>query len=157
MHQIKRKSFRSIATAFIALAAITTSSAQAEAALLGPSSNYLVKITPATQAAVESAIKSAGGTINARYQYAFNGFVIKLPDMLIPLLKKIPNVLTVEKDMPVVLNAIQQNQSPTPSWGIDRIDQREAVPTATDYQGTYGYRSAGTGATIYIGGLEREF
>ncbi len=151
MHQIKRKSFRSIATAFIALAAITTSSAQAEAALLGPSSNYLVKITPATQAAVESAIKSAGGTINARYQYAFNGFVIKLPDMLIPFLKKIPNVLTVEKDMPVVLNAIQQNQTPTPSWGIDRIDQREVVSTATGYQGTYGYRSAGTGATIYIG------
>jgi subtilisin family serine protease len=151
MQLFKRKSARSIATVFIALAAMTASSSQAEAGLLGPSSDYLVKITPATQAAVESAIKNAGGTINARYQYAFNGFVIKLPDMLIPILKKIPNVLTVEKDMPVALSAIQQNQTPTPAWGIDRIDQREAIPTTSGYVSNYGYRSAGAGATIYIG------
>ena len=130
---------------------MTISTAGADAALFGPSSDYIVKITPETQAAVEKAIKSAGGQVNSRFQYAFNGFVIKLPDSLIPLLKKIPNVLTVEKDAPISGLAIQQNQTPTPAWGLDRIDQREPISTATGYQGNYGYRSAGAGATVYIG------
>ena len=151
MNIFKRRTLTSIATIFIAAGSMTISTAGADAALFGPSSNYLVKITPATQAAVEKAIKSSGGEINARFEYAFNGFVIKLPDALIPILKKIPNVLTVEKDMPMDGLGIQQNQTPTPSWGIDRIDQREVVSTTAGYQGTYGYRSAGTGATIYIG------
>ena len=148
---MNRKAARKIATVFIALAATLGSTSHAEAALLGPSSNYIVQITPAARVAIENAVKNAGGTINSRYQYAFDGFVVKLPDMLLPLLKKIPNILTIEKDQPVTGLAIQQNQSPTPAWGIDRIDQREVVSTAAGYQGTYGYRSAGAGSTIYIG------
>ena len=140
-----------IATVFIALFATLGSTSHAEAALLGPSSNYIVQITPEARVAIETAVKNAGGTISSRYQYAFDGFVVKLPDMLLPLLKKIPNVLTIEKDQPVTGLAIQQNQTPTPAWGIDRIDQREIVSNAAGYQGTYGYRSAGTGSTIYIG------
>lgn len=151
MHALKRKSFRSVATVCIALAAMMGSSSQAEAGLLGPSSDYIVQITPAARAAIESAVKNAGGTVGTRYQYAFDGFVVKLPDMLLPILKKIPNVLSIEKDQPVESLGIQQNEIPTPSWGLDRIDQREVVSTATGYQGNYGYRSAGTGATIYIG------
>ena len=126
MRAVHRKSFRKIATVFIVLSATLGSSSHAEAGLLGPSSDYIVRITPATQVAVESAIKNAGGTVNQRFQYAMNGFVIKLPDILIPVLKKIPNVLTVEKDAPVSGLDIQQNETPTPSWGLDRIDQRAA-------------------------------
>lgn len=151
MSVFSRKSFRSVATVAIALTAMLGSTSHAEAGLLGPSSNYIVQITPEARATVESAIKKAGGRVDGQFKYAFDGFVINLPDMLIPVLKKIPNVLTVEKDMPVSGLAIQQNQIPTPSWGLDRIDQREKVSTASDYQGTYGYRSAGRGATIYIG------
>jgi subtilisin family serine protease len=151
MKMLKRRTFRSIATVFVALSAMTVSTVNADAGLLGPSSDYIVRITPATQVAVESAIKNAGGTVNQRFQYAMSGFVIKLPDILIPVLKKIPNVLTVEKDMPVSGLDIQQNESPTPSWGLDRIDQREPLSTASGYQGNYVYRSAGAGATIYIG------
>ena len=141
MHAVKRKSLRSVATVFIALAAMMGSSSQAEAGLLGPSSDYIVQITPAARAAVESAVKNAGGTLGTRYQYAFDGFVVKLPDMLLPILKKIPNILTIEKDSPVAGLAIQQNEFPTPSWGLDRVDQREIVSSATGYQGNYGYRS----------------
>ena len=151
MFAFQRKTFRSAATVAIALTAILGSSSHAEAALLGPSSNYIVKITPEARAAVESAIKKAGGRIDGQFKYAFDGFVVNLPDMLIPLLKKIPNILTVEKDMPISGLAIQENQTPTPSWGLDRVDQREAVSTASGYQGNYGYRSAGRGTTIYIG------
>lgn len=151
MQGLKKKSFRTLATVFIAFSATLASSAQAEAALLGPSSDYIVQITPEARAVVESAVKKAGGTLGSRYQYAFDGFVVRLPDMLLPLLKKIPNVLTIEKDQPVSGLAIQQNQSPTTSWGLDRIDQREVVSTAAGYQSNYGYRSAGAGSTIYIG------
>ncbi len=151
MFAFKRKSFRSAATVAIALTAVLGSSAHAEAALLGPSSNYIVQITPEARATVENAIKKAGGRIDGQFKYAFDGFVVNLPDMLIPLLKKIPNILTVEKDMPISGLAVQENQTPTPSWGLDRIDQREVVSTATGYQGNYGYRSAGKGSTIYIG------
>lgn len=151
MFNRKRRTVPSIATVFIASVAMMAPTAGADAALFGTSSNYLVRITPAAQAAAESAIKTAGGQVNARFQYAFNGFVVKLPDALVPVLKKLPNILTVEKDMPVSGIAIQQNQMPTPSWGLDRIDQREAVSTLTGYQGSYGYRSAGSGATVYIG------
>lgn len=151
MLALKRKSFRTIATVFIALSATLGSTSHAEAALLGPSSNYIIQITPEARVAIENAVKNAGGKIDTRFQYAFDGFVVKLPDMLLPLLKKIPNILTIEKDQPVTGLAIQQNQTPTPAWGIDRIDQREIVSNAAGYQGTYGYRSAGTGSTIYIG------
>lgn len=146
-----RRSFRSLAVTSIALSSMLGSSISADASLFGPSSNYLVKITPQAQAAVEQAIKNAGGTINSRYQYAFNGFLIKLPDLLIPTLRRIPNILTVEKDLPMSVGLIQENQTPTPSWGLDRSDQREALSTALGYEGRYGFRSAGAGATIYIG------
>ena len=55
------------------------------------------------------------------------------------------NVLTVEEDRDVLGLAIQNTQSPTPSWGLDRVDQRDKVglPGSTS---AYGYRSAGTGA-----------
>ena len=151
MSAFKRKSFRSVATVAIALTAMLGSTSHAEAGILGPSSNYLVQITPEARSTVESAIKKAGGRVDGQFKYAFDGFLVNLPDMLIPLLKKIPNILTVEKDMPVSGLDIQQNQTPTPSWGLDRVDQREKISTATGYQGAYGYRSAGKGATIYIG------
>jgi hypothetical protein len=97
---------------------------------LGPTSLYIIKVTPSARAAVETAVKNAGGTIEAKYQYAFDGYVIKLPDMLATLLARIPNVITVEKDAPVTAINSQQYQSPTPSWGLDRIDQRAKIPTS---------------------------
>ena len=69
----------------------------------------------------------------------------------LPIFSKIPDVLYVEKDAPVSGLAIQQNQSPTPSWGLDRIDQRTPISSDANYISNYGYRSAGAGSTIYIG------
>jgi hypothetical protein len=52
----------------------------------GPSSLYIIKITPTARAAIEAAVKNAGGTIEAKYQYVFDGYVIKMPDVLATLL-----------------------------------------------------------------------
>jgi len=136
----------------MAITSISASTVPAQAAItFGPSSTYIIKLTPSTRAAVESAAVKLGGTVDQRYQYVFEGFTLKLPDALLPLLQKIPNILTVEKDVPVSGFDIQNTQSPTPSWGIDRIDQRTAIPPKnSSYVSSYGYRSAGKGSTIYI-------
>ena len=119
---------------------------------LGPSSSYIIKVTPTARASIESAVKNAGGSIEKKYQYAFDGYVVKMPDLLASLLGRIPNVLTVEKDAPMNGINIQQNQSPTPAWGIDRIDQRSTIPSSDAlYKSAYGYRSAGSGTVIYVG------
>jgi subtilisin family serine protease len=117
---------------------------------LGAKAKYIISINPAAKAAVEAAVVKAGGKVEARYNYVFDGYTVELPKLVAGLLSRIPNVLTVEEDKPVSLLTIQKSQSPTPAWGLDRVDQRGKVglPGAVS---EYGYRSAGAGATIYIG------
>jgi hypothetical protein len=130
-----------------------STSTPSQAALnLGPSASYIIKVTPSARVAIESAVKSAGGSIEKKYQYAFDGYVVKMPVAIASLLGRIPNVLTVEKDAPMDGINIQQTQSPTPAWGIDRIDQRGAIASSdSTYKSSYGYRSAGSGTVIYVG------
>jgi subtilisin family serine protease len=59
----------------------------------------------------------------------------------------VPNILSLELDQTAVGLAVQNNP---PSWGLDRIDQRGRVGVAGSVS-AYEYRSAGAGATIYIG------
>ena len=151
---MNRKKFSKIIAVLVGSVIFATSAIQpAQAALnLGPTSLYIIKVTPSARAAIETAVKNAGGTIDRKYQYAFDGYVVKMPDLLAALLAKIPNVLTVEKDAPVTGLNVQQTQTPTMSWGIDRIDQRNLIPTSdTTYKSSYGFRSAGAGSVIYIG------
>ena len=117
---------------------------------LGAKAKYIISVTPTAKAAVEAAVVKAGWKIDSKYNYVFDGYVVELPKLVAGLLAKIPNVLTVEEDKPVMGLAIQNTQSPTPAWGIDRVDQREKVGL-TGSVSAYGYRSAGAGATIYIG------
>ena len=117
---------------------------------LGAKAKYIISVTPTARAAIEAAVVKAGGKLTNKYSYVFDGYTVELPKLVAGLLAKIPNVLSVEEDMPVMGNAIQNTQSPTPSWGLDRIDQRTAVGSV-DSVTAYGYRSAGTGSTIYIG------
>ena len=117
---------------------------------LGAKAKYIISVTPSAKAAVEAAITKNGWKIDSKYNYVFDGYTVELPKLVASLLSKIPNVLTVEEDKAVTGLAIQNTQSPTPAWGLDRVDQREKVglPGSTS---AYGYRSAGAGATIYIG------
>ena len=117
---------------------------------LGAKAKYIISVNPSARAAIEAAILKSGGTLKQKYNYVFDGYVVELPKILAGALSKIPNVLTVEEDKEVFGLAIQNTQSPTPAWGIDRVDQREKVGL-TGSVSAYGYRSAGAGATIYIG------
>jgi subtilisin family serine protease len=117
---------------------------------LGAKAKYIISVTPSAKAAIEATVIKNGWKIDSKFNYVFDGYVIELPKIVVGLLAKIPNVLTVEEDMPVSGLAIQNTQSPTPAWGMDRVDQREKVGL-TGSVSAYGYRSAGAGATIYIG------
>lgn len=129
---------------------ITTQATPVEALNLGPTATYLVRVTPAAKAAAEAAIGKIGGNVEARYNYVFDGFKIKLPTVAYTLLSRIPNVLSIEEDKPLDLLSPEYVESPTPSWGLDRIDQRGAVGSPAPYVSSYGYKSAGRGATIYV-------
>jgi subtilisin family serine protease len=117
---------------------------------LGAKAKYIISVTPSAKAAIEAVVIKNGWKIESKYNYVFDGYTVELPKLVAGLLAKIPNVLTVEEDKPVEGLAIQNSQSPTPAWGLDRVDQREKVglPGSTS---VYGYRSAGAGATVYIG------
>ncbi|NCV77401.1 MAG: S8 family peptidase, partial [Actinobacteria bacterium] len=144
-----RKLPRSLSNVLISMLAVfglLSSTAPAQSLDLGPSSTYLVQVSPAAKATIEKTLGAYGGKIDARYQYVFDGFLVKLPDIAVTALKRISTILIIEKDAPVEGFAIQNTQSPTPSWGLDRIDQREKVGTTS----SYGYRSAGTGTTVYV-------
>ena len=138
---------RTLITVSASTALVFGAATPASSLSFGPTATYLVQVTPSAKAAVETAIIKAGGKIESRYQYVFDGFKIELPAVAVRVLRLIPNVLTVEEDIPMSLGS-NQTQSPTPSWGIDRIDQRETISNSVT--GSYSYKSAGTGSTVYV-------
>nr|MSZ50945.1 S8 family serine peptidase [Actinomycetota bacterium] len=150
MKRYAQKKFRLAVIACISTFMLVGTSAHSEALNLGTTSKYIISINPSARLAVEAAVIRAGGKIGTQYNYVFDGYVVELPSLIVSLVKKIPNILTLEPDQTAVGLDIQNYQTPTPSWGIDRVDQRGIVG-GTGYVSSYGYRSAGGGATIYIG------
>ena len=94
---------------------------------LGAKGKYIISVTPSARAAIEAAVVKAGGKLTNKYSYVFDGYVVEIPKLVAGLLARIPNVLSVEEDQPVLGLNIQNTQSPTPSWGLDRVDQRGIV------------------------------
>ena len=150
MFKVSKAKFRASFIVLLTIFSLSSTMVPTTALDLGAKAKYIISVTPSAKAAIEATVIKNGWKIEAKYNYAFDGFVIELPKLVAGLLSKIPNVLTVEEDKPVAGLAIQNTQSPTPSWGLDRVDQREKVGL-TGSVSAYGYRSAGAGATIYIG------
>jgi hypothetical protein len=73
------KTFRRILTPLLLVFGLLSSTAPAQSLDLGPSSNYLIRITPEAKAVIEKTIIQYGGKVEARYQYVFDGFLVKLP------------------------------------------------------------------------------
>ena len=81
-------------------------------------------------------------TIKFRYGNAVQGFAATMTKRQAQRLSYDPNVAFVEQDRTVEAVA---TQSPTPSWGLDRIDQRN-LPLNTSYT----YPNPGAGVTAYV-------
>jgi subtilisin family serine protease len=116
------------------------------AEIIAPEKTYIVTVDGDYNDLVGTQLRAAGISIEDEFEYAFDGFVVDLADYQIPFVQSLQYVTAIEQDGIVSLAA---TQSPTPSWGLDRVDQREKVVYGGT--GSYEYQSAGTGSTIYIG------
>ena len=82
-----------------------------------------------------------GGRVGFTYQHALRGFSVELSEAQAVALSRNPQVEFVEEDALVEGAAVQNS----PTWGLDRIDQRSLPLDAS-----YSYANSGTGANVYI-------
>ena len=90
----------------------------------------------------EAAIANTGGRTEKRFSHAINALSVKVKHSDVSRLRNDPNVLSIELDQPVYA---LDTQNPTPSWGLDRIDQ-----TALPLNSTFTATAKGVGVDAYI-------
>jgi len=81
-----------------------------------------------------------------RYHYAIKGFAAKLPPAALDALRSNPNVAYIEQNQIAHMVTTQAN----PTWGLDRIDQRN-LPLSNSY--TYDQTGAGVDAYMLDTGI----
>jgi subtilisin family serine protease len=81
------------------------------------------------------------GKLKHVYQHALNGFSVEMTEADAEELSQDFRVKFVEEDGPVKANTTQNN----PTWGLDRIDQRDRPLNAQ-----YTYTPTGVGVNVYI-------
>ncbi|NUO43925.1 MAG: S8 family peptidase [Streptomyces sp.] len=108
--------------------------------------SYLVTLKGDTQApssAGQSIAEKYGARISHTYGTVLNGYAIRADERQARLLAADSRVASVVQDTRVSLDRTQPNP---PSWGIDRVDQRD-LPLDKSYTWP---NSAGTGVTVYV-------
>jgi subtilisin family serine protease len=89
-----------------------------------------------------SVAATAGVTPQFVYHAALTGFAAKLNAAQLKAMQHNPNVVAIEPDQ--VAHALT-TQSPAPSWGLDRIDQRNRP-----LNNAYTFNRTGSGVTAYV-------
>src|SRR5215470_10787644 len=127
-----------VATAAVLLAVATVPSAAAEGEILGASKpnaikdSYIVVYKPGV-ASVDDLTASTANRYGARvavtYRHALRGFAGTMSETAARRLAADPAVAYVEQNATV---SVSETQTPVPSWGLDRIDQRD-LPLDNSY------------------------
>jgi len=107
--------------------------------------HYIVTLRPSALSAASEATTvaaSVGGQPTYVYDVALRGFAAELSDDQVARLSRDARVDRIERDQIV---SIVGTQSPVPSWGLDRVDQRN-LPL----NNTYNWGPSGAGVHVYI-------
>ncbi|NGY58642.1 S8 family peptidase [Lentzea sp. NEAU-D13] len=104
--------------------------------------NYIVVLKDASTASAENLSTKYGAKVKHSYKSALRGFSAQMSEAQAKRLAADPAVAHVEQDGEVRLS---DTQTPTPSWGLDRLDQR-TLPL----DNSYTYPNRGAGVTAYI-------
>jgi subtilisin family serine protease len=106
---------------------------------------YIVTLKRGTSASATA----RGGRIATLRQFGdtLNGFAAKLSPAQLDRLRRDPGVAAIEQDRIATISSTKQT---SPSWGLDRIDQR-ALPLSKSY--TYSASGAGVNAYVIDSGI----
>ncbi|GIG67105.1 S8 family peptidase [Phytomonospora endophytica] len=104
--------------------------------------SYIVVLHDVTTTEAHSLAGSYGADVDDVYTHALNGFSATMSEADAARLAADPAVAYVEQNRTVGLTG---TQSPTPSWGLDRVDQRN-LPL----DNSYTYPNAGAGVRAYV-------
>ncbi|MGH3736624.1 MAG: S8 family peptidase [Micromonosporaceae bacterium] len=132
----------------LCLAAAAVLCGYAPPAAAASADTYLVTVRDAAAPRAEAARTARnltarhGGTATAAYRYALNGFAARLTPTQARAIGADARVARVERDTPVRAMDTQLNP---PSWGLDRIDQRD-LPLS----GSYSYDTTAGNVTAYV-------
>ena len=88
-----------------------------------------------------SIVATHSGRLLHTYHYALKGFAAELPDRAIQIVRNHPDVAVTEPDRIMTIIDVQAN----PTWGLDRIDQRD-LPLDEQYE----YTTDGSGVNAYV-------
>lgn len=120
--------------------------APAEPGVTAVKDTYIVELKHGSQL-----LKSKlGFSTQRQFSSAVNGFTAKLTGAQLAALQKNPEVVAISQDV-YMANATDTTQTNPPSWGIDRIDQRN-LPLSNSY--TYTRTGAGVHAYIIDSGVD---
>ncbi|WP_182377391.1 S8 family peptidase [Nocardioides sp. WS12] len=101
-----------------------------------------LKPTADAQATANALVTNKGGQVTHVYQNAINGFAATLTDTLLTVLRGDARIQSIELDRTLRIN---DTQTPTPSWGLDRVDQRN-LPL----NNAYTYNTTASGVDVYV-------
>jgi subtilisin family serine protease len=148
MRQLTAAGFATAAAVGLAVVTAAPASAAPEGQVLGADSvaavdgSYIVVYKDGAAAEAKTTAASLGSKVSYKYSKVFSGFAASISEQQAKELAADPDVAFVQQNQVVSITADQPNP---PSWGLDRVDQRD-LPLNSNYS----YASTASNVHAYI-------